>query len=152
MSNVAAALWALGPDGFVAAADVPAAKRKPAPLDSEGTKHLAAKVIGATFVTVVAPIVVGVLLKSLETNEAISTPPAPALTAAAVPLPRPAADQRVAGANVPNAADGQAEQDPPPRGLSPLSTRGKPARIRGAGPNIWVCPSTAKTHSAWISS
>jgi serine/threonine protein kinase len=130
MSNVIAAFAALASDEATAPADA-STKQKLVPAAAERTKHLAAKVIGATFVTVVAPILVGVLLKFMETNEAVSSSPTPAATVAAMPSPRPAADQNVSGVTSPETTASPSQPDRPPRAVAPFDARESAAHQHG---------------------
>ncbi len=106
---------------YAPAAESDLATRPASPLTkaSEKTKHLAAKIIGGSFATIIAPVLVAIFLKYLDKGDAPPAAPAAgsATTAAAVPSASP---QSTAHQSSPPAA--QAPGNVPP-GANPPSTQ-----------------------------
>jgi len=98
---------------------------------AEKTKHLAAKIMGGAFATIVAPMFVAFLLKYLDKPEAQVAPPAATLAATNVPLapsnppaveaPRPARESSDSKKSA--GLDGTGQDDIPRRAIAPFNAQ-----------------------------
>jgi serine/threonine protein kinase len=112
---------------------------------SEKTKHLFAKIVGGSFATIIAPILVTFFIKYLEKDNSPPNPPAATVPAATLP-PALAENNRVPSSHPDEGADMRGQDPRPSSTAATGSLREPPASSKGAATRTLNAPS----FEAWM--